>query len=61
MLSPRQLRRLDRKIKAEIMGKMKEDLMYLIKPRKKYIPRFVWRWLLKNILNLNLNNLKKIK
>ena len=60
MLSSRQLRRLERRTKQEVMAKMRKDLMYLLKPKPKWLPKWLWIKILRRLLNLNINNTQKL-
>jgi len=53
MFSPRQLRRMRRGAIREIRGKMREDLKYLVKPKPKYWPKFIWIYFLKKLIDID--------
>ncbi len=52
IFTPRHIRQANRKLGNQIKEEMRSNLMYLIKPRPKFIPRTVWVWLLRRFLNL---------
>lgn len=55
--TPRLLRNENRKFGQKIKKEMRTNLMYLIKPRPRWIPKKIWIWTLKRFLNLpNKNN-----
>lgn len=57
MISARQLRKMDRKIKQEVMQKMRKDLFYLLKPQPKFLPKWLWIKILRRLLNLDFNKI----
>lgn len=42
----------NRKMGMKIKNEMRENLMFLIKPRPRWIPKKIWIWILKRFLNL---------
>ena len=62
ILTPRFLRNENRKMGNKIKSEMRENLMYLIKPRPRWYPKKIWIWTLKRFLNLpKKNNDEQIK
>lgn len=55
-ISNRQLRRIKRHSANKIKNKMRTDLFYLLKPKPKFLPRFVWIKILKRLLDLDFEN-----
>ena len=53
MITARQLRRLERRTKDDVLNQMRKDLKYLIKPRPRFLPNFMWIAILRKLLNLN--------
>ena len=52
LFNPRFMRNENRKMGQKIKNEMRTNLTYLIKPRPRYIPKKIWIWILKRILNL---------
>ena len=52
ILTPRFMRNENRKMGRKIKTEMRENLMYLIKPRPRWIPKKIWVWMLRRFLNL---------
>ncbi len=52
IFNPRFMRNENRKMGQKIKNEMRTNLTYLIKPRPRYIPKKIWVWILKRILNL---------
>lgn len=48
----RKLRNVNRNLGKKIKQEMRTNLMYLIKPRPRWIPKKIWIFLLKLFLNL---------
>ena len=61
MIRPRQLRKLRRNVKRRMLKEMREDLYYLLKPRPRFFPRWLWIKFLRYFLDLDLTQLNKIK
>ena len=57
----RQLRRGARGTRRKILKKMRRDLIYMIKPKPKYLPYSIWMFLLKKFLILDPEQLKILK
>ena len=55
-ISNRQLRRIKRHSAKRIKKQMRTDLFYLIKPKPKFLPRFLWIKILKKFLDLDFDN-----
>ncbi len=56
ILTPRFLRNENRKMGMKIKNEMRENLMYLVKPRPRWIPKKIWIWLLNKFLNIPKKN-----
>jgi len=48
----RQLKQYNTDIRRGLIKQMRKDMMYLLKPCPKHLPKFIWMWLLKKLLNL---------
>lgn len=61
VFTPRQLRNINRDLGQKIKNEMRSNLMYLVKPRPRWIPKRIWVFFLKLFLNLpNKKNEKRI-
>ena len=56
IFTPRFMRNENRKMGQKIKNEMRTNLMYLIKPRPRWIPKKIWVWILKRFLNLPKKN-----
>ena len=56
IFTPRFIRNENRKMGQKIKNEMRENLMFLIKPRPRWIPKKIWIWMLKRFLNLPTKN-----
>lgn len=56
IFTPRQMRNETRKMGQKIKNEMRTNLIYLIKPRPRWIPKKIWVWILKRFLNLPKKN-----
>ncbi len=52
IFTPRQMRNETRKMGQKVKNEMRSNLMYLIKPRPRWIPMKIWVWMLKRFLSL---------
>jgi len=52
IFSPRQLRRVNRNVALKVKNELKTNLMYLVKPRPRWVPKMIWVFLLKLFLNI---------
>ncbi len=52
IFSPRQLRRVNRNVALKVKNELKTNLMYLVKPRPRWIPKKIWVFLLNLFLNI---------
>lgn len=59
IVTPRLIRSQSRMIGNRLKEEMRSNLMYLVKPRPRCIPKFVWVWMLKRFLNLPKKNERK--
>ena len=50
------MRNENRKMAQKVKNEMRTNLMYLIKPRPRWIPKKIWIWVLKRFLNLPKKN-----
>lgn len=53
----RQIKQYNVDIRRGLIKQMKKDLMYLLKPRPKWLPYSIWMWALKKLLNLSPENI----
>lgn len=56
IINPRFMRNENRKFGQKIKNEMRTNLMYLIKPRPRWIPKKIWVWMLRRFLNLPKKN-----
>ena len=54
----RQLKKHSRAVQHGIIKQMRKDILYLLKPKPKFLPKFIWMCLLRKILNLNPSDIK---
>lgn len=57
----RTIRRQARGTRRKILKKMRRDLIYMLKPRPRFLPNFIWLRRLKRLLILKPDQLKILK